>query len=99
MVQMPPNPSALDTLRQFTDDQVLALLGARPDLATPPPGSLPGLAARALTRPSVERALSGLDTFQLQALEAAAVLDHSLRSEEHTSELQSRGHLVCRLLL
>src|SRR5690625_5911381 len=24
---------------------------------------------------------------------------HSLRSEEHTSELQSRGHLVCRLLL
>src|SRR5690625_6552415 len=26
-----------------------------------------------------------------------AVLDHT-RSEEHTSELQSRGHIVCRLL-
>src|SRR5690625_6985392 len=26
-------------------------------------------------------------------------LDIDLRSEEHTSELQSRGHLVCRLLL
>src|SRR6266702_6499675 len=25
--------------------------------------------------------------------------DDSNRSEEHTSELQSRGHLVCRLLL
>src|SRR5439155_9808096 len=25
--------------------------------------------------------------------------DHARRSEEHTSELQSRGHLVCRLLL
>src|SRR5437870_11471141 len=25
--------------------------------------------------------------------------DRCLRSEEHTSELQSRGHLVCRLLL
>src|SRR5690625_6331492 len=25
--------------------------------------------------------------------------DLDLRSEEHTSELQSRGHLVCRLLL
>src|SRR5439155_21870458 len=25
--------------------------------------------------------------------------DRSARSEEHTSELQSRGHLVCRLLL
>src|SRR5690625_5372907 len=24
---------------------------------------------------------------------------HCFRSEEHTSELQSRGHLVCRLLL
>src|SRR5690625_6836264 len=26
-------------------------------------------------------------------------LVHQDRSEEHTSELQSRGHLVCRLLL
>src|SRR5690625_1895450 len=29
----------------------------------------------------------------------SAGLDFSYRSEEHTSELQSRGHLVCRLLL
>src|SRR5690625_5753381 len=28
-----------------------------------------------------------------------ALVVHGLRSEEHTSELQSRGHLVCRLLL
>src|SRR5690625_6972458 len=27
------------------------------------------------------------------------LLDDQARSEEHTSELQSRGHLVCRLLL
>src|SRR5690625_6915902 len=26
-------------------------------------------------------------------------LTNEMRSEEHTSELQSRGHLVCRLLL
>src|SRR5690625_6212218 len=25
--------------------------------------------------------------------------DQQIRSEEHTSELQSRGHIVCRLLL
>src|SRR5437870_12329196 len=34
--------------------------------------------------------------------EAASSQKHDvivLRSEEHTSELQSRGHLVCRLLL
>src|SRR5439155_19962916 len=29
----------------------------------------------------------------------AAAAAQSTRSEEHTSELQSRGHLVCRLLL
>src|SRR5690625_7600750 len=29
----------------------------------------------------------------------AAMLLMEMRSEEHTSELQSRGHLVCRLLL
>src|SRR5690606_40857101 len=29
----------------------------------------------------------------------APVLSHHLRSEEHTSELQSRENLVCRLLL
>src|SRR5207253_7586751 len=43
---------------------------------------------------------------QFQKAEAAARLikiptgdGMALRSEEHTSELQSRGHLVCRLLL
>src|SRR5207253_6867074 len=29
----------------------------------------------------------------------ALPVHRQLRSEEHTSELQSRGHLVCRLLL
>src|SRR5207253_5350232 len=34
------------------------------------------------------------------ATERVGAADHlELRSEEHTSELQSRGHLVCRLLL
>src|SRR5690625_6229994 len=32
-------------------------------------------------------------------LEQAASALFEARSEEHTSELQSRGHLVCRLLL
>src|SRR5258708_23002362 len=31
--------------------------------------------------------------------EWAALVHHHLRSEEHTSELQSPDHLVCRLLL
>src|ERR1035438_4473869 len=35
----------------------------------------------------------------IQALLSEGVLPQSLRSEEHTSELQSLRHLVCRLLL
>src|SRR5690625_6593385 len=34
-----------------------------------------------------------------RALDLTWSLGRRLRSEEHTSELQSRGHLVCRLLL
>src|SRR6476660_3494845 len=34
-----------------------------------------------------------------EQLALRAVLDHAARSEEHTSELQSPDHLVCRLLL
>src|SRR5690625_6440727 len=31
--------------------------------------------------------------------EESRLISREVRSEEHTSELQSRGHLVCRLLL
>src|SRR5271166_7105797 len=47
-----------------------------------------------------------LPIFAAENLPDASLLDNgvrlgakSYRSEEHTSELQSRGHLVCRLLL
>src|SRR5438876_7188304 len=38
-------------------------------------------------------------SFALLALAAAARAERTKRSEEHTSELQSPVHLVCRLLL
>src|SRR2546429_7894590 len=38
-------------------------------------------------------------TMWLKVLGTAAILLFIVRSEEHTSELQSRLHLVCRLLL
>src|SRR5207253_3402210 len=38
------------------------------------------------------------DTTRVRALEKLRAFGRK-RSEEHTSELQSRGHLVCRLLL
>src|SRR5690625_6100281 len=42
------------------------------------------------------RDYSCFDDFFTRRLKPGA---RPLRSEEHTSELQSRGHLVCRLLL
>src|SRR5690625_6802840 len=35
----------------------------------------------------------------IESIDAIANAGTLMRSEEHTSELQSRGHLVCRLLL
>src|SRR5690625_6463327 len=44
--------------------------------------------------------LSGINLFPSESIHRVVVgSDLRLRSEEHTSELQSRGHLVCRLLL
>src|SRR5690625_1262699 len=37
--------------------------------------------------------------FEWTSANTRHVIDGEVRSEEHTSELQSRGHLVCRLLL
>lgn len=91
MVWMPQNLSALHALRDMSDESLLALLQSRPDLATPPPGSLPGLLARALTRPSLERALATLNTFQLQVLEACAALAHTLPHSKVTSAAVRRA--------
>src|SRR3989442_10971349 len=49
------------------------------------------LARRAIARRSRAAADTALRDYKAQA--------HGFRSEEHTSELQSRPHLVCRLLL
>src|SRR5207253_10750024 len=43
--------------------------------------------------------MTGKDTFILTPSVTSALKHWGVRSEEHTSELQSRGHLVCRLLL
>src|SRR5690625_6306455 len=39
------------------------------------------------------------DQISVYASNVMSQMDEPGRSEEHTSELQSRGHLVCRLLL
>src|SRR5439155_26293753 len=53
------------------------------------------------TRASRSRPDVGFVKFRFELVNATdqPVMTHGSRSEEHTSELQSRGHLVCRLLL
>ena len=57
------------------------LLRLRPDLCVPPPPDLSALAARALTRASVSRALDGLDLPHLQVLESMTALGLSTTEE------------------
>src|SRR6266436_9382387 len=64
----------------------------RQDRIRPPPGAMPlqNFSASAL------HSSRTLSAFSARAFELSR---HAGRSEEHTSELQSRLHLVCRLLL
>src|SRR5439155_18839214 len=49
--------------------------------------------------PVREEAPSGIDDGSRGRARVRDSMNDEVRSEEHTSELQSRGHLVCRLLL
>lgn len=66
--------SLAENLRSRSDDDLRALLRARPDLVTPVPGDMTALAARATTRPSVARAIDRLDRFTLLSVEALALM-------------------------
>src|SRR5207253_10194077 len=58
---------------------------------------LPVLALAVPIRPSRDAESQPLGDAHQPLLDGGCVT--GVRSEEHTSELQSRGHLVCRLLL
>ncbi|MET0997976.1 MAG: hypothetical protein ABWX73_04595, partial [Marmoricola sp.] len=59
-----------DQLRGWSDEQLSALLEARPDLATPAPHDSSQLAARVVVKASVLRALDALDALELAVLQA-----------------------------
>src|SRR4051794_14032396 len=68
---MPTEPPATlaGWLRTRSDEQLSALLAARPDVARPAPSDLVALASRLAVPVSVDRALDELDAATLQVLE------------------------------
>lgn len=66
--------SLADQLRSWPDAELVALLEARPDLATPAPQDSAQLASRASTRASVLRALESLTRLELVVLDAVVAL-------------------------
>lgn len=74
--------SLADDLRQRSDDQLRALLTARPDLVNPVAPDISALAARAGSSPSVLRAIDSLDKFSLQVLETICALGEEVNPKE-----------------
>src|SRR5439155_25484818 len=64
-----------------------------------PIGSPAPLKPHGTETPGIPDRLPGIVKTSLRYMDSGSGLPIGLRSEEHTSELQSRGQLVCRLLL
>ncbi|MCA2228050.1 helicase-associated domain-containing protein [Nonomuraea aurantiaca] len=62
-------------IRGRTDEQLRALVSARPELITPVPAHLEGLAVRAGSPSAIGRALDRLNRFTLAVLETLAVVE------------------------
>src|SRR3712207_7498988 len=94
MIRRPPRSTLFPYTTLFRSAAVYEV--AEED-GLPPPGVAHAVAER------VGRAARGLylvaEPFEKRAQLIEAAVDVADRSEEHTSELQSRQYLVCRLLL
>ncbi|MGY1679806.1 helicase-associated domain-containing protein [Geodermatophilus sp. SYSU D01176] len=72
----PPAPATLASwLRTRSDEQLAALLAARPDVARPAPSDVVALASRLAVPVSVDRALDELDAATLQVLDVVLLAD------------------------
>jgi hypothetical protein len=71
-----PAPATLASwLRTRSDEQLAALLAARPDVARPAPSDVVALASRLAVPVSVDRALDELDAATLQVLDVVLLAD------------------------
>ena len=74
--------SYADYLRSLDDAALIALFESRSDLTSPVPSDIASLAVRSSSIPSLVRAVDSLNKWQLQVLEAAAVLPEPFSEKE-----------------
>src|SRR3712207_7782929 len=102
MIRRPPRSTLFPYTTLFRSAQGTAL---DPDRHPLDGGELGDRVDQGLQGPAPVRAVPAPERLRGQVdgggalLEVHAEQPHALRSEEHTSELQSRQYLVCRLLL
>lgn len=75
-------PTFAEELRARSDEDLEKLISNRPDLIYPVPNDFASLAARASSMPSLLRAVDDLNKWQLQILEAAAILREPFKPSE-----------------
>src|SRR5207253_11406390 len=97
----PAHPPALPSFPTRRSSDLDVNPGSQVSVSQP---SLAGLQAALAAGTLSSAALTGFYLQRIERLNPAlhaviTVNPNAPRSEEHTSELQSRGHLVCRLLL
>src|SRR3712207_6959006 len=88
MIRRPPRSTLFPYTTLFRSDLMIMSVGALADTSFL--GELLGISTVGIGRTKIyvpTGAIAGIDAIR------------SVRSEEHTSELQSRQYLVCRLLL
>src|SRR5438876_9030962 len=99
MFSRPIFPLVFPYTTLFRSDLQGHVLLAIPDVAASPSAPLPSIELYATMRAKAREAAEWLAQGPMTDTNVQGIRDDLQRSEEHTSELQSPVHLVCRLLL
>ena len=86
-------------LRSLDDLSLTALFQLRPELISPVPADIANLALRASSVPSLVRAVDSLNKWQLQLLEAAAVLEEPFTEKELFAVTDKSGKFALPALI
>src|SRR5256885_10238574 len=98
MIRRPPRSTLFPYTTLFRS-QVISAGSEIGGYAFVPPGGPPRPRSDSLTPAITREAMAPAAAVPAACAARTAIRSHAVRSEEHTSELQSPCNLVCRLLL